>query len=173
MKSFLTILLLALFSLPEILLGSETYVANVPASHLKTVKNWLVEHPNYVPIEKAECECDTDLKEIRLGKAGRSPNPAYNPHYASGDFNFDGVKDFAVLLKNKTTSKPVAVVFSKESNGRSKGFPLEIPFLPSGVGLFYGPPRPRPYYLVVGTFGSEGFLVIPVGAEYRLFEPEH
>lgn len=173
MKTIEILSILVLFASPAMSLGSETNLGSVPAPHWKTVKSWLTRHSNNVPIEKAECDCDTDLKEIRLGETGRSPNPTYNPHYASGDFNFDRVKDFAVLLKNKTTSKLVVVVFSGEQNGRFSDFLLEIPILPSGVGLFYGPPRPRPYYLVVGAFGSEGFLVIPVGTEYRLFEPEH
>jgi len=145
----------------------------MPAPHWKTVKSWLADHQNYVPIEKAECECDADLGEIRRGETGRAPNLTYNPHYVSGDFNFDGVRDFAVLLKNTATSKLVVVVFSRERTGGFRSFPLDIPLSVAGVGLFYGPPRPRPYYLVVSTFGSEGFLVVPVGTEYRLFEPEH
>jgi hypothetical protein len=38
------------------------------------------------------------------------------------------------------------------------------------AGLFYGPPRPKPYRLIVGTFESEGLVLQPLGNTYRLVE---
>lgn len=51
-------------------------------------------------------------------------------------------------------------------------------FIRSGMdlkyfGLSYGPPRPKPYRLVLGPFDSDsGALLIPHGHTYRLEHPE-
>ena len=35
-------------------------------------------------------------------------------------------------------------------------------------GLFYGPPRPKPYRLVLGRFEADGTMLVPSGKTYRL-----
>jgi hypothetical protein len=35
-------------------------------------------------------------------------------------------------------------------------------------GLFYGPPRPEPHYLVIGPFYSHGALLVPKDQTYEI-----
>jgi hypothetical protein len=37
-----------------------------------------------------------------------------------------------------------------------------------GQGLFYGPPRPKPYRLLIGRFEAEGATLSPSGRTYKL-----
>jgi hypothetical protein len=100
------------------------------------------------------------------------PIPDYHPYVASGDFNGDGAPDCAVIVIN--TRKPhdfTLLVF----NG-----PVDTPHPIAAfvyahhdltrTGLFYGPPRPKPYRLLIGPFESEGLVLQPRGKTYRLEE---
>jgi hypothetical protein len=37
-----------------------------------------------------------------------------------------------------------------------------------GQGLFFGPPRPKPYRLLIGGFESEAAILVPRGRSYVL-----
>jgi hypothetical protein len=134
---------------------------------------WLAHHKHYRMATDADCGCDDDIKRMRAGD-GRvwRPLPDYQPYSATGDFNGDGVSDFAVVLVERTraSDKFTLVVFNGASKRRGwlpsyveDGLDLE------GKGLFYGPPRPRPYRLVVGPFESDNScILIPQGSTYHL-----
>jgi hypothetical protein len=100
------------------------------------------------------------------------PVPDYHPYATTGDFNSDGIQDFAVALidRSKRGKGFVLVVF----NGPFKTKAASPAFMKSdldlkGWGLFYGPPRPKPYRLLVGPFESDsGWLLIPRGRGYKL-----
>ena len=63
---------------------------------------WLSDHPGYRLAHDRDCACDEELRTIRhSGYWGAwKPDPDYQPYVVSGDFNGDGVTDFAVVVIN-------------------------------------------------------------------------
>ena len=100
------------------------------------------------------------------------PVPAYQPYVATGDFNSDGVRDFAVVVidRSKLAHNFVLLIF----NGPFDVTAATPAFVESGLdlrneGLFFGPPRPKPYRLVVGPFESDNSAVlVPHSRTYKL-----
>jgi len=95
--------------------------------------------------------------------------PDYHPYVVSGDFNGDGEIDFAVAVARTNTPHIFKIlVFNGpiKSVGEAPSFVDSISGL-TGIGFFYGPPRPKPYRLVVGAFESEGDVLVPKGQTYR------
>jgi hypothetical protein len=109
----------------------------------------------------ADCGCEEDLNRARTESSGSwEANPAYHPYYAVGDFNQDGASDFgAGVIDPKLPGSFRLVVFNGPFS-KSTAAPAFVSE-PRGLGqaLFYGPPRPQPYFLVVGAFESEGALL--------------
>jgi len=153
------------------------FVAQVWAGHTltgqqqKILRNWLAQHPEYRLATDEDCECSSDIKQMRAGYGGLwKAVPDYHPYIATGDFNGDGVQDFAAVVVNlsKQQNNFTWLVF----NGPFESAPPA--FIQSGLdlkhhGLFYCPPRKRPYRLLVGAFESDtGSLLIPKGRGYRL-----
>jgi hypothetical protein len=139
----------------------------------KVLKSWLARHPEYRLATDEDCECADDIKQMRAGYGGAlKPVPDYHPYIATGDFNGDGVEDFAVVVldRSKQEKNFALVVF----NGPFKSETASPAFMQSGLdlkysGLSYGPPRPKPYRLLLGPFESDsGVLLIPRGRGYRL-----
>jgi len=143
------------------------------AQEQRVLKTWLDRHPEYRLATDEDCECADDIKQIRAGYGGAwKPVPDYHPYTATGDFNGDGVEDFAVVLiaPSKPEKNFALVVF----NGPFKSDATSPAFMQSGLelsysGLSYGPPRPKPYRLLLGRFESDsGALLIPHGRGYKL-----
>jgi len=134
---------------------------------------WLAAHPDFRMAEDRDCECDDDINTMRAGDGGEwKPVPDYHPYVASGDFNSDGISDFAVVVINKQAPPDFTLLVF---NGP---FDVHRP-VPAftwahqdlkGTGLFFGPPRPKPYRLLIGPFESEGLVLQPKGKTYRLEE---
>ena len=141
----------------------------------KAAASWLRRHPNQRLAEVADCDCADEISDLKSGYGGVWPKvPDYHPYRAVGDFNGDGVTDFAIVVidKSKTLRRFTLLVF----NGPLiKGIPNPS-FEWSGLdlrwhGLSYGPPRPKPYRLVVGRFEAEGTILVPDGKTYKTLEP--
>jgi len=139
----------------------------------KVLHSWLAHHPEYRIATDKDCDCADDIKQMKAGWGGAwKPVPDYHPYTATGDFNGDGVEDFAVVVveRSKQENNFALVVF----NGPFRSETASPAFIQSGLdlkyqGLFYGPPRPKPYRLLVGRFESDsGSLLIPHGRGYRL-----
>ena len=138
----------------------------------EVVSAWLKKHPGYRLANDQDCACDDDLRTIRAkGYGGKwKPVPDYHPYVVSGDFNGDGEIDFAVaVIRTNAAHKFTIVVF----NGPIKSINEAPSFIDAdsnltGIGFFYGPPRPKPYRLAVGAFESEGYILVPKGRSYRL-----
>ncbi len=63
------------------------------------LKRWLIVHTDYRLATDADCECSADIAAMRTQSAGVwKPVPDYHPYTATGDFNGDGVEDFAVVV---------------------------------------------------------------------------
>lgn len=137
----------------------------------EVVDSWLSGHPGYRLATDTDCKCDEELRTIRkTGYGGRwKPLPGYHPYIAVGDFNGDGSIDFAVaVIRNDDPSQFATLIFngpitSKDGSPAYMDKDLKL----TGVGFFFGPPRPKPYRLVVGPFESEGYVFVPQGKTYR------
>lgn len=126
---------------------------------------WLSKNPQYRLATDEDCGCQDDLARVRNGTDEVwKPNPGFHPYYVSGDFNGDKRTDFAAILVNRKNQKRILVIFNGPYVPRAK--PAYIgPAI--DVALFFGPPRPKPYRLLVGPFASEGYLLMPKGGTYE------
>lgn len=138
----------------------------------KVLKNWLAQHAEYRLATDEDCDCAEDIREMKAGSGGAwKPVPDYHPYVPTGDFSGNGAEDFAVVVidPSKQEKNFELVVF----NGPFESETASPAFLKAGLdlkneGLFYGPPRPKPYRLVVGPFESEGSMLVPRGHGYKL-----
>jgi hypothetical protein len=122
----------------------------------RILATWLSGHPTFRAATDNDCNCSED----------------YHPYVATGDFNGDGIRDFAVVIidKNKSIHQFALLVF----NGPFDSDAVEPSFVESDLdlsymGLFFGPPRPRPYRLIMGRFESDNTsMLVPHGKSYKL-----
>jgi hypothetical protein len=70
--------------------------AFVKGRHQLPLRAYLASHPYYYIAPESLCQCDDDLSWLR------KQEPLFQPYYAVGDINDDGIEDFAVgLLDNR------------------------------------------------------------------------
>jgi hypothetical protein len=126
----------------------------------KVLGLWLARHAEYRVATDEDCECRDDIKQMKAGYGGVwKPAPDYHPYTAIGDFNSDGIEDFAVVLidHSKQENNFALLIFNGPFRTEVASSPalmksgLEL----KGQGLVYGPPRPKPYRLLLGRFESE------------------
>jgi len=147
----------------------------LPKEHARVAKAWLNEHAGLRIATDADCGCDDDLKRERTQSSGAwKAKPSYHPYYVAGDFNQDGTADFAIgVLDSGAPGSFRVVVFNGPfGNGVSPqpAFVSEPRGL--GQGMFFGPPRLRPFMLVVGAFESHGASLVPTAKGYELRESQ-
>ena len=147
---------------------------SLDASQNSAVTAWLNDHPGYRLARDRDCACDEDLRTIRTaGYGGKwKPIPDYHPYVVSGDFNGDGVTDFAVVVVDTRKARDFTMlVFNGPVDEQQPvpAFAYQHRDL-TRARLFYGPPWPKPYRLLVDTFESEGLVLQPRGNTYRLVE---
>ena len=139
----------------------------------KVLSNWLSRRPRYRLANDHDCKCAGSILDMRTGFDGQwKPVRDYHPYVATGDFNGDGTEDFAVVVIDRTKKDEnfALVVF----NGPFETEEASPAFFKKGLdlearGLFFGPPRPKPYRLVMGPFESDNTVVlVPYGRSYRL-----
>ena len=144
------------------------------AAQQKVLSSWLVQHSNYRLAADADCDCALDIRQMRDGYGDpRYALPDYHPFTATGDFNDDGIEDFAVaLIDSKASADSFALVVF---NGPFSKRPVAPAFIEPGLDLrrerlfYFGPRRAKPYRLSVGRFNSDfGFRLIPSGNAYRI-----
>ena len=143
----------------------------------KILATWLARHPQFRVATDADWGCDGDIQQMKIGYGGKwTPVPDYHPYAATGDFNSDGVSDFALVVINRSKSSQnfVLLVFNGPFGSKAvlPAFSESTRDL-RGQGLFFGPPRPKPYRLVVGAFESDNTaILVPKGRTYELQENE-
>jgi hypothetical protein len=139
----------------------------------KITDDWLARHPTYRVATDADCGCREDIQQMKAGYGGNwKAVPDYHPYVATGDFNGDGARDFAIVVidGSKSAHNFTLLVF----NGPFRSKRASPAFLESGLdlrnqGLSFGPPRPKPYRLVVGPFESDNtWILVPQGHAYKI-----
>jgi hypothetical protein len=151
---------------------SQDVVPWIKPSHQVVIDTWLQEHPGYRIANEKDCNrCEEQLRSIRKDSIGIwKPVPSYQPYYVMGDFNGDGNEDFAVVVisNKKSTKRFVLLVFNAPFDGSATPKPSFVsePMNLASKGLFFGPPRPKPYRLIIGPFESEGEMLLPKGNAY-------
>jgi hypothetical protein len=139
----------------------------------KILAAWLSGHPHFRAATDKDCDCSEGIQEMKAGGGGVwRPVPDYHPYAATGDFNGDGIRDFAVVVIDRTKSAHqfALLVFNGPFDAEAvkpafDQFGLDLRYM----GLFFGPPRPKPYRLIVGRFGSDNTsMLVPAGQTYRL-----
>ncbi len=110
---------------------------------------------------------------MKVGYGGKwKPVPDYHPYVATGDFGGNGVRDFAIAVieGSKSAHNFTLLVF----NGPFGSKPASPAFRESGLdlrkeGIFFGPPRPKPYRLVIGPFESDNtWVLVPRDHTYKI-----
>ena len=131
------------------------------ASESRILQSWVSAQTGLRTAADADCGCPEDIIQMRGGFGGAwAPVPDYRPYVAGGDFNGDGERDFAVVVVDRTRSPDrsfALVVFNGPFRSAKVSPAIVLRDLDMRrKGLFFGPPRPKPYRLVVGAFESEG-----------------
>jgi hypothetical protein len=139
----------------------------------KVIDVWLSKHPAYRAATDADCDCQEDIQQMKLGYGGKwTPYPDYHPYAVTGDFNGDGAKDFAVVVIDRSKSEKnfTLLIF----NGPFGSKIVSPAYIESGLdlrgqGMSFGPPRPKPYRIVVGPFESDNTsILVPAGHSYKV-----
>jgi hypothetical protein len=124
----------------------------------KAIYAWLAKHKEYQLATVEDCNCLEGIGILREGdgKAWK-PQPSYQPYYAVGDFDGNGVQDFAVVVRPVSQQEGSQVlVFMRSALGGSNN-PISYPVRSKtleGVALFARPKKTKTA-LLVGAFSSE------------------
>jgi hypothetical protein len=85
------------------------------AQEQEILKDWLAQHKQYRLATDEDCDCAGSIDDMKTGYGGKvKPIPNYHPYVATGDFNGDGVRDFAVVVidRSKHEKNFTLVVFN-------------------------------------------------------------
>jgi len=128
------------------------------------IQAWLSAHPGYRLATIEDCRCKDDIDDVRHGGGAWQPQPNYQPYYAQGDFDADGLQDIAVIaLSQQSEPKLVAlIVFGGKAGAKTQV--VEIPQSGSDVasrGLFVRQAAKGSHSrLLFGAFGSEADEIV-------------
>jgi hypothetical protein len=105
----------------------------IAPQHSEAIQAWLDAHPLYRLAADDDCKCDEDI-----GPPGARET---HPYFAVGDFDGDGIDDFAVVaIPKQVGPKIMVVVFFGSASGFGRDsleIPLQFPNVLS-AGLFVG-----------------------------------
>lgn len=134
---------------------------------------WLTRHKSYRLATDADCDCKDDIRQMQSGYGGDWPKvKEYHPYVATGDFRGNGASDFAVAVLDRSATKDGFTLLVFDGPFHSVDTPPV--FIEGGLdlkykGFSYGPPRPRPFRLVIGPFESDNTCILsPQGSTYWL-----
>ena len=180
----LTAFLITLTAAAGIPFDTSEIVLVVPADHLQVLNRWLFQYRELTPVRMADCvdvsrdasghERVESCERLVTNFRSWSKDPSANPFYARGDFNEDGFEDFSVVLAdaNVKDSRKAAmvVVFNGPFASREVKEPKFILLRPSVSETFvgFGPPRAKPWHLVIGPPEAEGHFLVWRAQRYVL-----
>jgi hypothetical protein len=130
----------------------------IPTVDSKQIEKWLSVNDQYRHASLNDCECDDNIKEMRVME------PNYTPNYAPGNFN--GSPGFAVIVLEKQkpfqASRAKIIIFSKNQN--VSPIIINYPFIRdqsiARIGLFVEHRKNNFDKLLIGTFNSEAEEVV-------------
>lgn len=159
------------FSSPYSCLASS--LGQMAPQNAKELQKWLDLNKEYRMATLEDCNCIEDVKLMRQGDGEvRKPQPAYQPHYAIGDFNGDGVQDFAVIVRPIASEKgALALLFLAQRSAQGVvpiKYPIPDPTIQS-YGLFVDRSNKKKARLLVGLFASEDEEV-PIPKKQKVLE---
>jgi hypothetical protein len=155
------------------------------AQHARFLQEWLVKHAELRPANLEDCEnrtvdsagnervesCRRLIQELREW----TKDSAANPFFAHRDFNGDSEEDFAVVLTERRVmaaraKRAIVVVFNGPFRGGTAAEPAFSVTRRSVSETFlgYGPPRPKPWRLIIGLPESEGMALVWRNGRYAL-----
>jgi hypothetical protein len=109
---------------------------------------------------------------MKTGYGGKwTPYPDYHPYVVTGDFNGDGARDFAAVVIDRSKSEKnfTLLIFNGPLDSNSAPAYVESGLDLRYAGMSFGPPRPKPYRIVVGPFESDNtFILVPKGKTYKV-----
>lgn len=153
--------------------------------HDRLLRKWLSTHADLRPAGMEDCvdrrldsagkehrdSCERLVQELRTW----TKDAETDPWYAKGDFNGDGAEDFAVVLtathlKKGAPKSATVVVFNGpfRAGGSVKPAFLQTRRSVSETFLGFGPPRPKPWHLIIGLPESEGAALVWRDGRYVL-----
>jgi len=150
-------LILALIASPIEARSADLPAPASPAVRV-AVSDWMARHPGYELMSDADCGCAEDLTEIRTASLGAwKARPDYHPYFLVGDLDGDGRADAAIGVRRKGGALQVLIVHGPKAQA-----PYLSQTFPRGVMLFFGAPRPKPWRLLVGRYGTDtGDVFVP------------
>lgn len=168
---FLLTILLTLFSTVGL---AQKSVSELPAAQSAALKNYLKKHPDLRFLSEKSYDREY-LKTMREDFGAR-----FTPFYRRGDFNADGVPDFAVILKKNVPPKKepglaeshrlqytlAVVVFNGARRGSYKSVFSQTAVAPLVCFLnTTGARKKRLYFGVYET--DDGFTLTPTRSGYK------
>lgn len=169
------VLLASLGSALSVTAESADLPSYMKAEHSRIAKRWLSERKQYRVATDEDCRCEETIGLQRRGYGEAwKPNPDFHPYYVVGDFNLDGKQDFAVGIIGKHSGEFSILIFHGPFTENASYKPAHFGgAYPLGYGMFYGPPRPAPYSLLVGPFEAEGVILKSTAKGYVETFPEY
>jgi hypothetical protein len=174
------ILLVVFLLLPVGVLGQKSVSALLPA-HAAALQEYLTQNP------ELEFLSETALDKQMLRDMRKDFGPQMTPYYRKGDFNHDGLQDFALILVKEGPPKEVEglsepynyeyemniVVFNGQRRGGYKAVfrkKIDAP-LPCFLYSTFNEKKKRLYFAIYQT--DSHFVMTPAGKGYIAeYEPE-
>lgn len=153
---------------PDTSAANDDDIRHLDPFHFTVVKDWLKDKPDW----RVLGEADYGPKRLKLLRE-IDTDPRAHPFYITGDFNRDGMDEFAVMLVSRKNKGVRAVaVFDSPPVTREKHikptFFLEDINDGGGDLILHGSEAG----IYVGEAGSDsGFLLEPMGKTYKVTDP--
>ena len=133
MRSRIFLALTLIFISQRVPADTSEFPGFIAAKYGEAVHVWINAHPEYRLALDEDCQCEDDI--------GSPADRQIHPYFAMGDFDGDGMSDFAIVALPKRTGLKILVVVFFGSNAGFGDDVSEIP-LPfpdvSVAGLFVG-----------------------------------
>ena len=179
LKINLTVLCIGLFSITA---QAQKSVADLKPAHAAALETFMRQRPHLEFLSEQRMNQET-LKDMR-----KNFGASLTPFYRAGDFNHDGLQDFAVVLATKG-ARPAdqgpglaethryqhevsVVIFNGQRKGGYRVAFEKKTSAPLVSFLSETSQRPKRLYFAVYET-DEHFMMVPAGAGYRVESPSH
>jgi hypothetical protein len=164
-KYFLIVAFLLLATQVIIAQDSTDYYAHLQSEHREVLKKWLAKKTWLRPAIEKDASKD-DLA------AQRRNDKSFFPYYVVGDFNQDGKKDFAVLLKSLNKDDAAIAVFNAPFKSSKPAYFDRFEKGYRGIGTLYIEYEEDVKMLYMSAYETHGFYLKPKGKKYVAYDPD-